>query len=49
VEYELTDHGKTLAPILKSMCDWGFRHLEYLAAQGKGEKFRGGVDAEEAT
>ena len=36
VEYELTDHGKTLAPILKSMCDWGFRHLEYLDARRSG-------------
>lgn len=30
VEYALSDHGKTLAPVLGDMCTWGFRHLDFL-------------------
>ncbi|MDI3328877.1 MAG: winged helix-turn-helix transcriptional regulator, partial [Alicyclobacillaceae bacterium] len=30
VEYSLSEHGKTLGNVLKTMCDWGFRHREYL-------------------
>lgn len=26
VEYSITEYGKTLNPILKSMCDWGEKH-----------------------
>lgn len=26
VEYSITEHGKTLYPILKAMCEWGFLH-----------------------
>ena len=27
-EYSLTDFGKSLAPILDAMCDWGYEYLE---------------------
>jgi DNA-binding HxlR family transcriptional regulator len=27
VEYTLTERGRSLAPILRSMCDWGFRNM----------------------
>ncbi|MBB6671186.1 winged helix-turn-helix transcriptional regulator [Cohnella nanjingensis] len=30
VEYALSKHGKTLAPVLGDMCTWGFRHLDFL-------------------
>ncbi len=30
VEYSLTDHGKTLAPVLTDMCNWGFKHLDFI-------------------
>lgn len=30
VEYHLTDYGKTLAPVLTAMCDWGFKHLDHM-------------------
>ncbi|MCP5117820.1 MAG: winged helix-turn-helix transcriptional regulator, partial [bacterium] len=26
VEYSVTAYGKTLQPILNSMCDWGVKH-----------------------
>ena len=26
VEYSITDHGKTLFPILDAMCDWGYHN-----------------------
>lgn len=26
-EYSLTDYGRTLAPIVKEMCEWGESHL----------------------
>ncbi|MBO6605081.1 MAG: helix-turn-helix transcriptional regulator [Roseicyclus sp.] len=28
VEYSITEHGRTLAPLLKSMADWGDLHVE---------------------
>lgn len=28
VEYSLTPYGKTLAPILTCMCDWGKKHAK---------------------
>jgi len=28
VEYSLTVHGETLAPVLTVMCSWGLTHLE---------------------
>lgn len=27
VEYSITEHGKTLYPILKLMCDWGYENM----------------------
>jgi len=26
VEYSITDYGKTLSPVLESMCKWGIAH-----------------------
>lgn len=28
VEYLLSDYGKTLEPVLKQMCSWGFTHMD---------------------
>lgn len=36
VEYSITEHGKTLAPILEAMHEWGNRHLAFLAEAGGG-------------
>lgn len=33
VEYELTEHGKTLKGLLLSVADWGTAHLKYLASK----------------
>ncbi|MDW6053095.1 winged helix-turn-helix transcriptional regulator [Bacillus paralicheniformis] len=30
VEYSLTGHGKTLAPVLTDMCSWGYKHLDFV-------------------
>ncbi|HBG9199245.1 TPA: winged helix-turn-helix transcriptional regulator, partial [Clostridioides difficile] len=30
VEYSLSDFGKSIIPILDSMCDWGSDYLEKL-------------------
>ncbi|MCQ5145306.1 winged helix-turn-helix transcriptional regulator [Enterocloster bolteae] len=27
VEYSITEHGKTLFPILSLMCDWGYKNM----------------------
>jgi len=27
VEYDLSDYGKTLSPVLTEMCGWGFKHV----------------------
>lgn len=37
VEYSLTEHGKTVAVVLDSMCSWGRRHLEFVQAIKPGE------------
>jgi len=31
VEYSLSDHGRTLGTVLKDMCGWGFKHIEYMS------------------
>jgi DNA-binding HxlR family transcriptional regulator len=37
-EYSLTEYGQTLAPVLKSMCDWGNEHLsEYIIPSAETE------------
>jgi len=28
VEYSLSDYGKTLEPVLRQMCSWGFTHMD---------------------
>lgn len=28
VEYSISPYGKTLKPLLESMCDWGAKHLK---------------------
>jgi DNA-binding HxlR family transcriptional regulator len=33
VEYSLTEIGKTIIPILKSLCDWGVAYKEMAAEQ----------------
>lgn len=35
VEYSLTDFGKSIIPILESMCSWGTNYLELSACQSK--------------
>lgn len=35
VEYSLTEHGKTLEPILENMCEWGIKLIELKAAQNQ--------------
>ncbi|CEI83657.1 MarR family transcriptional regulator [Oceanobacillus oncorhynchi subsp. incaldanensis] len=30
VEYSLSAHGKSLEPILREMCAWGFTHEEFM-------------------
>ncbi|MBN2908122.1 winged helix-turn-helix transcriptional regulator [Polycladomyces sp. WAk] len=30
VEYSITDHGRTLEPILEEMHDWGNKHLDHI-------------------
>lgn len=30
VEYSFTDVGRTLEPVLKSLCDWGTKYLQML-------------------
>ncbi|SHF14810.1 transcriptional regulator, HxlR family [Seinonella peptonophila] len=38
VEYSITQHGKTLLPILKRMCDWGSTQIERHSVQAHGKK-----------
>lgn len=38
VEYELSEHGRTLKTVLGEMCTWGYRHLDFL----NGEKVSAG-------
>ncbi|PTX61789.1 HxlR family transcriptional regulator [Melghirimyces profundicolus] len=32
VEYSLTEYGRTLEPVLNSLCHWGKRHIQYVYA-----------------
>lgn len=38
VEYSLTEYGKTLQPILESMCEWGINHKKYTSQDISEEK-----------
>jgi DNA-binding HxlR family transcriptional regulator len=31
VEYTFTDYGKSIIPVLKTLCDWGQAHLDRLS------------------
>jgi DNA-binding HxlR family transcriptional regulator len=33
VEYSLTDHGRSLGPVIEAICMWGGAHLERRAAR----------------
>lgn len=35
VEYSLTEFGRTLAPVLETLRDWGIKYLVHLAAPAK--------------
>lgn len=35
VEYSLTEHGRTLQPVLDLMHEWGLSHLQHKAQQKK--------------
>ncbi len=35
VEYSMTEHGKTLRPILNSMCKWGREHHDAMGSRRK--------------
>ncbi len=39
-EYALTDFGKTLAPILDAMCDWGRHYMEERSGEEESPGFR---------
>jgi len=41
VEYRLTDLGRTLIPVLQSLCDWGTRYLD--RENGDGDPARSGM------
>ncbi|REK71869.1 winged helix-turn-helix transcriptional regulator [Paenibacillus paeoniae] len=30
VEYDLSEHGRTLSAVLADMCGWGFKHMEFM-------------------
>jgi DNA-binding HxlR family transcriptional regulator len=34
VEYDISEHGKTLSPVLQHMCGWGFDHEEFMKKRG---------------
>ena len=37
VEYSLTDYGRTLAPVIECLCDWGAGHLSRKTVPDSGE------------
>jgi DNA-binding HxlR family transcriptional regulator len=34
VEYDFTDYGRTIIPVLKPLCDWGQEHLKRMNTVG---------------
>jgi len=34
VEYELSDHGRTLGTVLNDMCGWGYMHIDFKRSGG---------------
>lgn len=36
VEYSMTEYGKTLAPIIHALREWGLQHLEKISSQAHG-------------
>lgn len=35
VHYSISEYGKTLGPVLWALCDWGRKHMERTASQGR--------------
>ena len=35
VHYSISEYGKTLGPVLWALCDWGRKHMERAASQGR--------------
>jgi DNA-binding HxlR family transcriptional regulator len=35
VHYSISEYGKTLGPVLWALCDWGRKHMERNASQGR--------------
>ncbi|MCM3628423.1 helix-turn-helix transcriptional regulator [Paenibacillus glycanilyticus] len=40
VEYELSEHGRSLSSVLSDMCGWGFKHLAFMDETQQGEEAR---------
>jgi len=41
VEYELSDHGRSLGTVLTDMCSWGYHHLDYMEKTNSAKDIEG--------